>query len=79
LGTEAVRDVIKTAARASDPTPVHKLVAVLASGLRFRYQARHKKILDVVAKLFECLGPESHPLADKILISLAEVLFMALG
>jgi hypothetical protein len=75
-GLALAAEPIKAAAAvdsSGQQTPVHQLISVLASGLRFRYQSHHKMVLQVLAHMFTRLGASAHPLADKILVSLAEV------
>lgn len=64
---------IASAVTKSSASPIHQVVAVMGSGLRFRFQACHKHVLQVLAQLFNRLGASASPLADSILVSLAEV------
>ena len=72
-GLALATEQIAEAGATSGATPVSQIVAVLGSGLRFRYQAYHNHVLRVLGILFSRLGPATHPLADQIVLDLAEV------
>eukprot|EP01133_Synstelium_polycarpum_P004379 gene4379-5123_t len=51
-------------------SPLEKIVATIASGLKLTYKQSHDLILQIVTALFEQLGPNSHPLMNDLLLSM---------